>query len=233
MRDWKELVRTKLAGLAIEPEEQREVIEELAAHLEETCEALRGEGLTEQEGIRRALSQVPDWNDLRNKIRMARIKESNMNSRVKQLWLPSLLTYVLSMGFLALIQIFGPKPWVSFYTGDDMRTTPSLIVYIPWLAALPLIGAVGAYLSNRAGASVRTVLVSSIFPILPSIVVFAVVLPVGLIIDRQVGVKFVAAGLLQGVIGWVLIPGTALLAGGLPAHLFLLRRLASRHIAGN
>jgi hypothetical protein len=232
MRDWEKLVRLQLAGLALESEEKDEVIAELAAHLDETCEELCRQGLTEEEGARHALSQVRDWHVLQRKIQISRTKENIMTSRVKQLWLPSLLTYVLSMGFLALIQIFGPKPSVSFYTGDDMRTTPSLIVYISWLAALPLIGTMGAYLSNRAGASVRTALVSSIFPILPSIAVFSVVLPVGLIIDRQVGVTVVAASLLRGVIGWVLIPGMALLAGGLLAEFILSRRSVSRSPVG-
>ncbi len=231
MRDWEELVRTKLAGLAIEQGEKREVIAELAAHLEETCETLRRGGMPEQEAIQRALSQVPDWNDLRNKICTARIKENNMNSRVTRFWIPGLLTFVVSMSLLAAIEKFDPKPSV-FYLGNDMRTTPSLIFYIPWLAALPLIGAMGAYLSNRAGASVRAVLVSSIFPILPSIAVFSVVLPVGLIIDRQVGVTVAAASLLRGVIGWVLIPGMALLAGGLLAEFILSRRSVSRSPVG-
>src|SRR5947209_18743148 len=32
--------------------------------------------------------------------------------RSKQFWLPSLLTLWLSMGLLALIQMFGPNPWI-------------------------------------------------------------------------------------------------------------------------
>lgn len=234
MHDWEELVRTKLAGLAIEPEEKREVIAELAAHLEETCESLREGGLPEQEAVRRALTQVPDWNDLQNKIRTARIKENNMNSRVTRFWIPGLLTFVVSMSLLAGIEKFGPRPSV-FYIGDGpevMRTTPSLVVYIPWLVALPLIGAMGAYLACRAGASARTVLVSSIFPILPFIGLFSVLLPWGLIIDRQVSATFVAAGLLRGLVGWVLIPGTALLAGGLLAEFIVSRRSVSRSPAG-
>jgi len=33
-----------------------------------------------------------------------------MTNRVKQFWLPSLLTLLFSMGLLALIQVFGPNP---------------------------------------------------------------------------------------------------------------------------
>ena len=79
---------------------------------------------------------------------------------------------------------------------------------------------------SRAGGSLRTALVSSIFPILPFIAAFSVVLPVSLIIDRQMGVTVVATGLFQSVIGWVVIPGMTLLAGGLLAEFFLSRRAA-------
>jgi hypothetical protein len=232
MRDWEKFVQSKLAELKLAPEPKADVIAELAGHLEEAYESLREEGVAEHDAARRALAQVPDWSDLQRKVYSTRIKENNMNSRVTRFWIPGLLTFVVSMSLLATIEKFDPRPSV-LYLGNDMRTTPSLIFYIPWLAALPLIGAMGAYLSNRAGGSVRTAVVSSLFPILPFIAVFSVVLPVGLIIDRQVGVTVMAASLLRGVIGWVLIPGTALLAGGLLAWLLLSRRLGSHRIATN
>jgi hypothetical protein len=37
MPDWTALVRSRLAGLVLEPKERSEVIEELAAHLEDAC----------------------------------------------------------------------------------------------------------------------------------------------------------------------------------------------------
>jgi len=36
MPDWKELVRRRLQGMSLEGDEATEVVEELAAHLEET-----------------------------------------------------------------------------------------------------------------------------------------------------------------------------------------------------
>ncbi|HEY6384674.1 MAG TPA: permease prefix domain 1-containing protein, partial [Candidatus Acidoferrum sp.] len=65
MRDWEALVKLRLAGLALEPEETTEVIAEVAEHLEDTCEEMLRQGLTEEEAVRRALSQVGDWKDLR------------------------------------------------------------------------------------------------------------------------------------------------------------------------
>ncbi len=72
MRDWEALVGEQLAGLSLEPKEAAEVIAELAAHLEETFEELRQQGLSE-EGQRGAhSSQVGNWPSLRRKIQKAR-----------------------------------------------------------------------------------------------------------------------------------------------------------------
>jgi hypothetical protein len=48
MRDWQAIVARHLADLALEPNERVEVIEELAAHLQESFEGLRGQGMTEE-----------------------------------------------------------------------------------------------------------------------------------------------------------------------------------------
>ena len=216
MRDWEGLVRTKLEGLILKPQEKRDVIAELAAHLEESCETLRVEGLPEREAIRQALSEISDWGDLANEICKAKRKEHSMNSRVKRFWLPGLLTFLISMSLLAAIEQFAPKLSARHTGGraEFVRTMPSLLVYIPWLMLLPLIGAMGAHLSNRAGGSVRTVLASSIFPILPALASFAIMLPGAFLIDRQVGVNVVTPLFLRAVVEWALIPGTVLLVGG-------------------
>jgi hypothetical protein len=235
MRDWEALVDRHLTGLALEPAERAEVIEELAAHLAETYEKLLRQGITEEEAERRTLSQVKDWQELSRLIQTARTKEDLMSNRVKQFWLPSLLTFVLSMGFLALIQIFGPKLWVIVWFGRSRWSfvAPSERVYIPWLLSLPLIGAAGAYLSNRAGGSKRALLYSIVFPVLPYLIFFLVGLPVIAILDDRVAQNFMFRTFLVGLFVWVLAPGAALLAGGLLTQFFLSRRSDSRRIAGN
>jgi hypothetical protein len=57
MRDWEAVVEKHLGGLALEPAERADVIAELAAHLAETCEGLRKQGMTEEEAVQRTLSQ--------------------------------------------------------------------------------------------------------------------------------------------------------------------------------
>jgi hypothetical protein len=99
MPDWRELVRQRLSGLALDAAEKEEVHAELAAHLEESYESLLREGMPEPEAIERALSLAGDWQDLRRRIQTARTKENIMNNRVRRFWLPSLLTFVLATGF--------------------------------------------------------------------------------------------------------------------------------------
>src|SRR5216117_310869 len=215
MPDWRELVSKGLSGLKLGAGEKEEVHAELAAHLEETYKALRARGLPEQAAIQQTLAQVADWQDLRRKIQIARtVKDNIMNDRVRQLWLPGLLTFALSMGLLELVQKFGPRPIVL----DLDKGTPVLMFYTAWLLMLPLAGALGAYLSKRAGGSARMVLASSIFPVMPFAVVFLIAIPVGLVINHNLEHHIVTAAYLSMSVGWVLAPGVALLAGGLPVH---------------
>jgi hypothetical protein len=90
MRDWEALVERQLNGIALDRAESAEVIAELAAHLAETCEEFRKQGMTEDEAVRRTLTQVEDWQKLSRLIQTARTKENVMTNRVKQFWLPSL-----------------------------------------------------------------------------------------------------------------------------------------------
>lgn len=142
-----------------------------------------------------------------------------MTNRVKQLWLPGLLTFTLSMASMELAQKFGPAPHILSLD----KGTPVLMFYTSWLFVLPLAGAIGAYLAKRAGGSPRMVLLSSIFPVLPFAVVFMVAIPVGL----AIGHGLVPAAYLTMTIGWVFAPGVALLAGGLLIQLLASRRSAS------
>src|SRR5260370_10818808 len=99
-RDWEELVRTKLAGLAIEPREKREVIEELGAHLEESYEVFCKEGLPEKEAVHRTFEQVADWRDLQRRILIAKMSGYPMQKRLHPLLIPGVLTMALSIVFL-------------------------------------------------------------------------------------------------------------------------------------
>jgi hypothetical protein len=222
MRDWEATVRKRLGGLSLETEDGREVIAELASHLEETFEQLRQQGLPEDAAAERALSQVKNWQSLRRKIQMERSRENTMTKRVRQFWLPGFLTLLLSMVLLMVIQFIGPKPLIVGTHGWRMMT-PIGVIYVPWLLSLLPIGAMGAYLAGRAGASQRTMFLSIIFPVLPYLALFAIAFPVSLVLDDHVAHNIMYEALLMGLLAWVVLPGIALLAGGLPTQIFLSR----------
>jgi hypothetical protein len=223
MRDWEATVRERLGGLSLETEDGRGVIAELAAHLEETCEELRQQGLAEEGAITRTLLQVSDWQELRRRIQTARSTENIMTNRVRQLWLPGSLTLLLSMVLLMVIQLIGPNPLIVSTSGWRM-TAPVAVIYVPWLLSLLLIGAMGASLAGHAGASQRATFLSIVFPVLPYSVFFVIWIPISLILDDHVAHNVMLSALLMGLVAWVVLPGAALLAGGLPVQILKSRR---------
>jgi len=230
MPDWDGLLREKLVGLSLAAGERREVMAELAGHLEETFEELRQQGLTQEAATERALSEVKDWRSLRRKIQNARRKEDVMTDRVKQVWLPGFLTLFLSVVLLMVNEIIGIKlginPLIVSAHGSGLKA-PVAVIYVPWLVSLLLIGAIGAYLAGRAGASQRATLLSIMFPVLPHSVFLAIWIPVSLILGEHISHNTMPSALLMGLVGWVVLPGAALLAGGLPVQLLRSRRAAS------
>jgi hypothetical protein len=229
MPDWQELVRQRLSSLALDAEEKDEVQVELAAHLEESYEALRKEGMPEQAAVHRSLSQVSNWQDLQRKIFIAKRREHAMQKRLHQLWIPGFLTMALSIVFLVTLQKLGFNARMVSWRDSD------IFFDAPWLVSLPFLGALGACISSRAGGSRGTVLLASLFPVLALTLTFLLMFPIGFVIERIIGIqvdfRIVAGALLRDGVDWILIPGAALLAGGLLVHLWPGRRLSSQDTA--
>jgi len=233
MRDWAQFVRERLTTLALDDDDAAQVFDELTGHLELDYRSLLSEGCSEEEAVRRALAGAGDWQVLQRKIESSRNKETIMNKRVTQFWFPAFLTLSLSMVLLAVLEIFGPKPWATPMPGGDrLRMTPLAVVYVSWLVFLPFIGALAAYLSSRAGGRPRAVFSSIVFPIFPYVAFFVIGLPLAVILDDHVAHNITIPALFVGLSAWVIFPAMALLAGGWPVHYFASRRLG-REIAGS
>src|SRR5579862_8238890 len=88
--DWERLIHTRLdlAGKTILCDEG--TVAELAAHLEDLFEHWQDLGLHEEEAVSRTLAEVPDWEELLFKIRLARGGEDFMNMTAKSTWLPGI-----------------------------------------------------------------------------------------------------------------------------------------------
>jgi hypothetical protein len=191
---------------------------------------LLSKDVPEKEAARRALRRVDDWQALKQMIESARKKENPMPKRIAQFWLPAFLTLLLSMVLLAVIQMFGPNPWTRVVASRWWM--PVAVVYVSWLLFLPLIGALGAYISRRAGGSARAVFFSIVFPTLPYLTFFLIGLPIALILDDRVAHNITIPAFFVGLSAWVIFPAAALLAGGWPVHFFASRRLISSRSAG-
>jgi hypothetical protein len=235
VRDWHELMRRQLADLALEPCEREDVIEELAVHLEDVYEHLCARGLTEDDAALRCADEVKNWRELRREIQIARRKEEVMPKRVSQLWLPCLLTFGLFLGFNILIRpllIFGHSHEIGTHNGMP-RMLPAATILIPWLLSLPIVGAIGAFFSHRGGGTLRAMLSSAIFPVVPFLVFFIFGFPLAFNITDQFARRFMLSTFYDGLAVLVLVPAAALLAGGFAVQLFVSRRPSSFGVAAH
>ena len=208
MPDWKKLARKRLFKSGLRHGTREDVVTELATHLDETYEQALSNGLTESAAIKIALQEVDDWHVLAAEIDSARSGEGAMNHRTRSLWLPALITLLGASVSLAATQFIGLQPqqvWVG---------KMGMTFYWPWLASLPIFGAVGAYMSRRAAGQTPTRLAAGLAPAIVMLVVMFLVMPWGLVLDGFHFFRLVHFGL--GLINWVGIPAAALLLGALP-----------------
>ena len=226
MPDWQKLVRDRLSGLELDSAEKEEIHDELAAHLEESYEVLCRRGLPEKDAADRTLEQVSDWQDLQRHIFAAKRSAYPMKERVQQLWIPGFLTLILSMLCLFTLREQGFHPR-NLWSGPI-----TVLFYVPWLLSLPFFGALGAYLSSRAGGSRKTALLASIFPALALTGAFLLMFPIGWVDQRVIRSQNdwvgVASGILADGIGWLVLPGAALLIGGFVAHVLFSPKSSSQ-----
>jgi hypothetical protein len=204
MRDWKNFVRERLGAEGVE---SAEVVAELAAHLEDVCENDLARGSSGGEAEKRALASIR-WRELARGIREA--KEDGMEDRKKSLLLPMFANLlILTLGIQALL-FFGihPEPaagsrvWFSFP--------------LAWLLALPLSGAVGAYLAKREGGSTTERLVAGMAPSLVWLGEFCVMAVAFAWERREFAAAFPINHFGLTAVWWVLLPTLAQFAGTAP-----------------
>lgn len=186
------------------------MVAELAGHFEDAYESSLERRATPEKALASAFSEVTNWARLGKEIRRA-TQEDPMNERTKNLWLPGMTMLFLSSVLLMFITRFGPFPKMVWL---DLRQP--VVFYVPWLVSLPVFGALGAYWSRRVGGSLRQRTIAGLFPAASLLAMFALFLPLGFIVDWHVPVKVKLISFTLYILGWVLIPGAALLIGVLP-----------------
>lgn len=223
MRDWNDLVRERLGvlGAAHEQEEERgEVVAELAGHLEDSYEALRAEGVCESVAIARAFDEVADWPALARSVSRAKREPGvtyEMNGRSRQLWLPGLAS--LTAGNLLLMALSCASQQPASVAERSTAWFPGLalmVAYMPWLAAQPLVGALGAWLSRRAGGGRAMRLCAGLFPSFVMLGCWGLFVPVSAAIERHSWAMRHPLYLALGAFTWVAPAMMGLLLGSLP-----------------
>jgi len=230
MPDNRVLLKKRLGELGLAPQREEEILRELGDHLEDHAAEIETRAMACEDAIREALDSVSDWPALRREIISAEVEEGTMNYRTKVLWLPALSTLVLSSGLLATLQFIGLVPhfyWLSNRMNGGLYYT----FYIPWLIALPAIGAVAAFWSQRAGGKAVHRLLAALAPSISMLGTFLIAPFVGLLIflliplfsdgagHRRIRFPLHAPpmiGVFLMLASWVLLPAVGLLLGAAP-----------------
>jgi hypothetical protein len=220
--DWREEAARKLANSKLSAEEREEISRELAGYLEDLCSDAPERGIDDRAAARNAAAELHEDKHLGANLYRAR-KENPMylNNRTKRFWLPGTAVLLASAILLAVLQSAGFQPyfphfWAAKFNAKDVWMRHSLLIYVPWLCALPFLGAAGAYWSRRQGSGRSLQIAVGLFPAIVFLSVFLAVVPFALAIDTLPPANIFLPTLAGQILSWVIIPGAALLLGILP-----------------
>ena len=144
-----------------------------------------------------------------------------LNQRTRSLWLPGFVSLTAASLFLfaeETVLVHDP----SFYFTDISLRPDHLSsglprwFYLAWLLAQTLCGAVAAYLSRRAGGSLRARILAAAFPAIVMFALWTLVIPVSALAEHNVFLWNHWPYYLLGVFVWVVPPAIALVAGATP-----------------
>lgn len=213
MRSWRQEVRERLKSCDLPPGNREEIVSELADHLEEAYEAARTQGLNETDAVRRALQDVGNWNVLGGDIgRATRAKEQPMNHRTRSLWLPGLASFAAASLFLLVLTRIAMEPRFLVRLNSGLGRS----LYMGWLFAQVLFGALGAFLSRRAGGTRTARIVAGTFPAIVMFGLWAFVIPVSAVLEHNAFVVRHPLYYSLGIFVWVVAPAATLLVGAAP-----------------
>jgi hypothetical protein len=216
MPDWQVLVHERLTQRRSGAEMEPEVTEELAHYLEDFYEAGLDNGLTEHKAAQRALAEVRNWPRLARKIKFAREGGEMLKQRMQTLWMPGSVAAILTVAVSIAVNRVA-----STFSGPHR----AMFVYAGWLLMLTGIGAFAACLSRRAGGSIANRTAAALFP---AATIFAalgslltnpdlkIVVIASVFSPGEVRISPFLPVIANSVVGGILLPAVALLAGALP-----------------
>jgi hypothetical protein len=213
MHDWRETVRERLKACNLPLQDREEIVSELAAHLEEAYADAGAHGLGDGEAVEKALQEAGNWSVLARNILLAtKEEERSVNYRTKSLWLPALASFTAATLFLLVLTKISMQPQSLVRLNSGLGRS----FYFGWLVAQVFFGALGAFLSRRAGGTRTARIVASEFPAIVMFGLWGLVIPVSALVEHN---AFVLRHLLYyalGIFVWVVPPAIALLFGAIP-----------------
>jgi hypothetical protein len=219
MPNWNALVRKHLGAADPISGEEAEIITELSGHLEDLYEELRAKGVSESDAIGQAVGDAANWRKLAKRLRRAKDEEQTMTHRTKTLWLPCLVSLTGSMGWLAILQHLDARPHMP-WLHSGLRMTP----YLVWLITQPLFGAIGTYLSRKAGGERIAEFTASLFPSIVMLGLWCFVLAMSILVEKNEHVLRQWPLIFLGALVWAVLPALSLLMGR-----FLFLRIDPQH----
>jgi hypothetical protein len=151
MPDWKQIVHKNLRVLAMcSPE----FTEELAAHLEDSYEALLCDGLPAEVAFQHTIGQIEGRRRIWLVMRF--LREALMTGFIRKVALPGLLTSAAAGLFYWTLALDHVRDKVIWLVGGQLP--------LWWWCLLPIWGALGALLSRRNGGSRLQRMAESLFP---------------------------------------------------------------------
>lgn len=203
MPDFQRIVQDRVGCLRLREEREREIQAELAAHLEDRYQEFRDQGSGESGAMSAALTELGNIRGLRENIRRA---EEGWMDRKKQFLIPALASMCVSAAAQTTSYGLHGRPFVFLGTHTAYVLQPA------WLVALPLAGALGAFLARRAGAPVTRRLLAASAPAWMWLPVFILAFFVDVVFGSTRQMSLLAGPL----VSWLVVPAVASLLGALP-----------------
>lgn len=207
--DWKAIVCEYLDLSRFSPEQQNEIVAELAAHLEDLYAENLRQGFSAADAIEHARHELSEKNLSKNIHRM-KCKEGTMNTRTKQLLLPGLAS--ITVAIFAPVLLIWTVEWFRFHSFGD-GAQHHVAFRFGFVVAYFLGGGIGAYLCRRSGGSPLSRIVVAVLPAIAYLACVLIVLTAKLV---EPGHFTTPQGFFTVMYQAVLQPAALLLVGALP-----------------
>lgn len=150
-----------------------------------------------------------------------KLEEALMNQRTRSVWLPGFVSLTAAGLFLFAEETVLVHDSSFYFTELSLRPRHLISglpawLYLGWLLAQVLCGALGAFLSRRGGGNRFARIVAGAFPALVMFLLCGLVIPVSALFERNSYLFHHPVGIALGILIWAAGPAIALLLGASP-----------------